>query len=100
QDRFAVPAAMAVPVPDAVPSLRAVLAANMETALNVVWDGGAAPGDRIAVVGAGVVGCLVAWICARLPGAEVTLVDVNPGRAAVAEALGVRFAGPEGVPEG
>jgi threonine dehydrogenase-like Zn-dependent dehydrogenase len=100
QDRFAVPEAMAVPVPDGVPPARAVLAANMETALNVVWDGRAAPCDRIAVVGAGVVGCLAAWLCARLPGAEVTLVDVNPGRAAVAAALGVRFVLPGAVPEG
>ena len=79
QDRFAAPAAMAVPLPEGVPAGRAVLAANMETALNVVWDAGARPGDRIAVVGAGVVGALVAWLCARLPGAEVTLVDVEPG---------------------
>jgi threonine dehydrogenase-like Zn-dependent dehydrogenase len=100
QDRFAVPEAMAVPVPDGVPPARAVLAANMEPALNVVWDGRAAPCDRIAVVGAGVVGCLAAWLCGRLPGAEVTLVDVNPGRAAVAAARGVRGALPGGVPEG
>jgi len=99
QDRFAAPAAMAIPVPDAVPSRRAALAANMETALNVVWDAGAAPGDRIAVVGAGVVGCLVAWLCARLPGAEVTLVDLNPERAAVAAALGARFVLPGAVPQ-
>ena len=82
QDRFAAPAAMAIPLPEGVPPGRAVLAANMETALNIVWDAGAAPGDRIAVVGAGTVGALVAWLCARLPGAEVTLVDVDPARAA------------------
>jgi threonine dehydrogenase-like Zn-dependent dehydrogenase len=100
QDRFAAPEGMAVPVPEDVPAGRAVLAANMETALNVVWDGAAGPGDRIAVVGGGVVGCLAAWLCARLPGAEVTLVDVNPGRAALAEGLGARFAVPEAAPEG
>lgn len=100
QDRFAVSETMVVAVPAGVPSKRAVLAANMETALNVVWDGGAAPGDRIAVVGGGVVGALVAWLCGRLPGAEVTLVDVNPARAAVAAALGVAFARPEAAPEG
>ena len=71
----------------------------METALNIVWDAGAAPGDRIAVVGAGVVGALAAWLCARLPGAEVTLVDVNPDRAALAAALGCGFAAPEAAPE-
>ena len=98
QDRFVAPAAMAVPLPPGVPAGRAVLAANMETALNVVWDAGVAPGDRVAVIGAGVVGALVGWLCARLPGAEVTLVDVNPARAAVAAALGCGFAAPEGCP--
>ena len=86
------------PCPEAVPPERAVLAANMETALNVVWDAGAAPGDRIAVVGAGTVGALVAWLCARLPGADVTLVDTNPARAALAAALGCAFAAPEAAP--
>jgi hypothetical protein len=100
QEEFALPAAMALPVPEAVPPGRAVLAANMETALNVVWDGGAGPGDRIAVVGAGVVGALAAWLCARMPGTEVTLVDVNPARAALAAALGCGFALPGSAPEG
>jgi threonine dehydrogenase-like Zn-dependent dehydrogenase len=100
QDRFAAPAAMCVPLPDGLEPRRAVLAANMETALNVVWDSGAGPCDRIAVVGAGVVGALVAWLAGRMPGAEVTLVDVNPDRAALAAALGVGFAGPSAAPEG
>ena len=99
QDRFAAPAAMAVPLPEGVPPGRAVLAANMETALNIVWDAGAVACDRIAVVGGGVVGALAGWLCARLPGAEVTLVDVNPGRAALAAALGCGFAVPEAAPE-
>ncbi len=100
QDRFAAPAAACLPLPEGVPPGRAVLAANMETALNVVWDAGAAPADRIAIVGAGVVGALAGWLCARLPGAEVTLVDVNPARAALAAALGCRFAAPASAPEG
>ena len=98
QDRFAAPAEMAVPLPKGVPAGRAVLAANMETALNIVWDAGAVPCDRIVVVGAGVVGALAAWLCARLPGAEVTLVDVNPARAALAKALGCGFAAPDEAP--
>ena len=57
-----------VPVPDNVPPQRAVLAANMETALNAVWDGAPGPADRIAVVGAGVVGALVAYLCAATAG--------------------------------
>ena len=99
QDLFAAPAAMAVPLPEGLPAGRAVLAANMETALNILWDSGASAGDRIAVVGAGTVGALAAWLCARLPGTDVTLVDVNPERASLAAALGCRFALPEAAPE-
>jgi hypothetical protein len=98
QNVFAAPAEMVVPLPRGVPPSRAVLAANMETALNVVWDAGALPCDRVAVVGAGVVGALVAWLCARLPGSQVTLVDIDPARSAVAAALGCDFALPEASP--
>jgi threonine dehydrogenase-like Zn-dependent dehydrogenase len=98
QDRFAAPARMAVPLPPRVPAGRAVLAANLETALNIVWDAGALPCDRVVVVGAGVVGLLVGWLCARLPGAEVTLVDVNPERARLADTLGCGFAAPDDAP--
>jgi threonine dehydrogenase-like Zn-dependent dehydrogenase len=87
-----------VPVPASVPPRRAVLAANMETALNGLWDGGVGPGDRVAVIGAGLVGCLVASLAARIAGTEVTLVDILPERAAVAEALGCRFTVPEDCP--
>ena len=97
QARFACPAEAALPVPDAVPPGRAILAANMETALNVIWDAGAGPGDRITVVGAGVVGALTAWLAARLPGAEVTLVDIDADKAALAGALGCAFAPPDAV---
>ena len=82
-------------LPEAVPPQRAVLAANMETALNAVWDTAAGPADHIAIVGAGAVGSLVAFLCARLAGAEVTLVDINESRAELAQKLGVRFATPE-----
>jgi NADPH:quinone reductase-like Zn-dependent oxidoreductase len=95
QTLFTLPAVSVVPVPQSVPLARAVLTANMETALNAVWDGAPGPADRIAVVGAGVVGALVAYLCARLPGAEVTLIDVNPARAALARSFGIGFALPE-----
>lgn len=85
-------------LPAGVTAERAVLAANMETALNAVWDAAPGPGDRIAVVGGGVVGCLVAYLCGHLPGASVTLVDINPERAAIANQLGVAFALPESAP--
>ena len=83
-----------VALPEDVPPLRAVLAANMETALNGVWDAAPGPADRIAVVGAGVVGSLVAYLCGRIPGTDVTLVDINASRAELAGRLGVGFAEP------
>jgi threonine dehydrogenase-like Zn-dependent dehydrogenase len=99
QDSFVAPVAMLVPVPETVPARRATLAANMETALNAHWDAATGPGDRIVVVGAGIVGLLVAHLAARLPGSEVTLVDVNAGRRELAEALGCRFALPDAAPQ-
>jgi hypothetical protein len=94
QTVFNVAAGAVVELPDTLPPRRAVLAANMETALNAVWDAAPAPSDRIAVVGAGVVGSLVAYLCGHLPGAEITLVDINPRRAELAAAFGVGFAEP------
>lgn len=94
QDRFVLPREAAVPVPDAVPDARAVLAANMETAVNALWDAPPRVGDRIAVVGGGVVGCFVAALAARHPAVRVELVDLNPRRKAVADALGIGFALP------
>ena len=94
QTRFVIPASAVHPVPDGVPPRRAVLAANLETAINAVWDGALGPGSRVAVVGGGAVGCLVAWLAGRIPGCEVELVDVRSARRAVAERLGVGFATP------
>src|SRR5664280_2435662 len=98
QNLFNIPLSAVVALPDGVPPARAVLAANMETALNAVWDAGPGPADRIAIVGAGVVGALVAFLCGRLAGAEVTLVDINPERAEMARKLGVDFAKPDAAP--
>lgn len=97
QTRFVVPIDAVYTLPPTVPSGRAVLAANVETAINGVWDAAIHFADRVVVVGAGVVGSLVAWI-ARRAGANVTLVDINAGRQSVAEALGVAFATPEAAP--
>jgi threonine dehydrogenase-like Zn-dependent dehydrogenase len=99
QDVFQVAAERLSPVPDRVPVRRAILAANMETALNAVWDSGAGPGDRVVVVGAGVVGLLVGFLAARLPDAAVTVVDVDTDRRPLAEALGAGFAVPEAAPQ-
>ena len=91
QDLYCVPAVAVTPIPDAVPAGRAVLAANMETAVNVLWDARPAVGDRIFVIGAGVVGMLVAWLCVQIPGACVTVIDTNPMRESIAKELGVPF---------
>lgn len=98
QTRFVLPSVMAVPLPANVPPARAVLGANMETALNVVWDAAIAPGDRVAVVGAGVVGLLVGWLAAGMPGTDTTVADTRPGRAPAARALGIDFVEPDTLP--
>jgi 2-desacetyl-2-hydroxyethyl bacteriochlorophyllide A dehydrogenase len=98
QSHFVVPASAVHVLPDDVPAGRGVLAANMETALNGVWDAGIQPGDRVVVVGGGTIGSLVAWLAGQIPGTEVCLVDVNPARARVAEAFGIGFALPAAAP--
>jgi len=98
QDIFLAPAAMCVPVPDAVTDRRAVLGANMETALNILWDAQPLPGERALVIGAGVVGLLVAYLLARIPAMAVTIIDPDASRRGVAEALGITFASPEAAP--
>jgi 2-desacetyl-2-hydroxyethyl bacteriochlorophyllide A dehydrogenase len=95
QTRYVIPAEAALPVPEAVPSGRAVLAANLETALNGLWDAQLQPGTRVAVVGAGTIGSLVAWLAGQMPGCATELVDVNASRGAIADALGVGFATPD-----
>jgi threonine dehydrogenase-like Zn-dependent dehydrogenase len=97
QTRYVVPASAVHVIPDDVPPQRAVLAANLETAINGLWDANPHIGDRITVVGAGTVGSMVAWLAGRVHGCDVELVDLNPRRAAVASALGVRFSHPEGL---
>lgn len=96
QTRFVVPAAAVHPLPEGVPAGRAVLAANLEAAINGVWDAPPRVGDRVAVVGAGTLGCLVAWLAAGVPGCRVELIDIDRGKAAVAAALGVGFSAPDG----
>ena len=91
QDRYVVPASACTPIPDAVPTERAILTAQVETVINATWDAGIAVGDRVAVIGLGVIGALVAWLAARIPGVRVTAFDRNPHRAPIAEAVGARF---------
>jgi len=98
QDRFVAPAAMCLPVPLGVPDHRAVLAANMETAVNVLWDARPLVGERALVVGAGVVGLLAALLLATTLGVDLWVCDIDPSRAALAGALGLRFCAPEEAP--
>ena len=83
-----------------MPPARAVLAGTVETAVNALWDAAPLVGDRVAVVGAGMVGCCVARLLSRFPAVQVTLVDVDPARADVAAALGVDFALPDEAADG
>ncbi|MBM3516016.1 MAG: zinc-binding alcohol dehydrogenase [Alphaproteobacteria bacterium] len=98
QSVCAVASASAHPIPDGVPSRRATLAANAETALNVIWDARVGPGDRMLIVGGGVLGLLIARIAAQIPGTLVTVCDTDAGRAAIAERMGARFALPATAP--
>ena len=98
QDLYRVPARAVSVLPDGLPPERAVLGANMETALNAVWDGGPSVGDRIVVIGGGVVGLLVAWLCQQIPAVRVSLVDIDPSREDVARGLGLEFS--DGAPAG
>ena len=95
QDRYLAPADLLLPLPEGLPARRAVLGANMETAVNALWDSGLCLGDQVAVVGGGVVGCLVARLAATLAGTAVWLIDANPAKAAVATALDLPFLAPQ-----
>ncbi|MEU8686240.1 zinc-binding alcohol dehydrogenase [Streptomyces sp. NPDC048611] len=95
QTHYVVPVSAVTPVPDSVPASRAVLAGTVETAVNALWDAAPLVGDRIAVIGAGMVGCSVAAVLARYPAVRVQLVDADPAREATARALGVDFALPQ-----
>lgn len=95
QDFFRLPPSQLEILPTTIPAQRAVLAANMETAVNIVWDSGATIGDRICVIGGGVVGALVAYLLAKIPGVEITLIDINPAREELSKQLGFGFSAPD-----
>lgn len=100
QTAYVVPARAVVPVPDDVPPVRAVLAGTVETAVNALWDAAPLVGDRVTVVGAGMVGCCVARLLARFPGVEVTVVDTDPAKAEVVQGLGASFESPSEAADG
>lgn len=98
QTRFNAPLPMLAPLPEGLPARRAVLTANMETALNGIWDSGVGPGARVMVVGGGVVGLMLCAILSRIAGVETTLVDTDPQRAALAADFGISFSKPLDAP--
>lgn len=98
EEAFCAPLSALHLLPDGLPPKRATLAANMETSLNALWDSGAGACDRIVIVGGGIVGLLSASLAARLPGAQVTVVDLDDRRRAMAERLGAAFVGPADAP--
>ncbi|MEO0790956.1 MAG: zinc-binding alcohol dehydrogenase [Pseudomonadota bacterium] len=98
QDFFVAPASTITLVPPGLSPKRATLAANMETAINAHWDAQTAVGDRIIVIGAGIVGLLTAYVASRIPGTEVTLVDVNPAQRTLAQKLDIPFSSPAEMP--
>ncbi|MCJ8139989.1 zinc-dependent alcohol dehydrogenase [Falsirhodobacter halotolerans] len=95
QDVFQVPSTDLIALPGDLPPDRAVLAANMETALNIVWDAGVMPGDRVNVFGAGVVGLLVAHLVGQVPGVDLRVVEIDSTRGRVLEALGLTGGSPQ-----
>lgn len=100
QTAYVVPVQAVVPVPDDVPPRRAVLAGTVETAVNALWDAAPLVGDRVTVVGAGMVGCCVARLLTQIPGVEITVVDVDPAKAEVVTGLGAAFASPAEAADG
>lgn len=100
QSRCILPAADVTPLPASLPPRRATLAANMETALNALWDGGVGPGDRVAIIGAGILGGLLAGLCSAIPGVEITLIDVQKSRRSLADHMNVSFVTPDFAPSG
>jgi NADPH:quinone reductase-like Zn-dependent oxidoreductase len=99
QSAFVVPADAVIPVPRGVPARRALLAGAVETAVNVLWDAGPLIGDRVTIVGAGMIGCCIARLIRGIPELDVVLVDVDTSRRKVVDRLGVRFAEPSEAPE-
>lgn len=95
QTRYRVAADAVYPIPTQVPAERAILAAQMETAVNALWDAKPLLGERVSVVGGGTLGFLCAWLTSRIPGCDVELIDTNPRRASTASALGLTFSAPE-----
>lgn len=95
QDRYVVPVTALTALPDDVPDRRAVLLGTLETAVNALWDGRPLLGDRVAVVGAGMVGACVTALLARMPLGRLEVVEPDEGRGRTAASFGARWVRPE-----
>ncbi|WP_298982402.1 zinc-dependent alcohol dehydrogenase [Caldilinea sp.] len=89
---FVASTAQILPVPDDLTPHRAALLPNMETAVNLVMDGQPGIGERVAVIGLGVVGLLTIALLARFPLERLLAVDPLPQRRGLATALGAHAA--------
>lgn len=98
QSVFVVPEDAVAVVPDAIPARRAVLAGAVETAVNVLWDAAPLVGDRISVIGAGMIGCAVARLAQNVPGVDLAVVDIDGSKSSVCAALGVAYVHPDDAP--
>jgi 2-desacetyl-2-hydroxyethyl bacteriochlorophyllide A dehydrogenase len=88
QSHFAVSAAALVPVPDRVADEDAVFLASMETAVNLVMDGRPLVGERVMLLGQGVVGLLTTALLARFPLETLAALERWPLRRQAALDLG------------
>ena len=88
QDYCRVQASELTVLPGEVPPLRATLASNLETALNSIWDSGVSVGDRVLVVGFGIIGSLTARLLQSIAGVEVWVYDLDAQRSELASASG------------
>lgn len=78
-------------VPDGLPAQAAVFLPNMETAVNLVQDGRPLIGERVVVLGQGIVGLLLTALLARHPLGSLVAVEGRPERQELARRLGANM---------
>ncbi|MDR6688949.1 threonine dehydrogenase-like Zn-dependent dehydrogenase [Arthrobacter sp. 1088] len=95
QDFYVVPTSQLTAIPEGVPARRAVLTGIVEVAINALWEAGPRLGDRVAVVGGGLVGGVLATILRKYPLGRLQLVDADADKRSLAEKLNIDFALPD-----
>ncbi|MFI9844341.1 zinc-binding dehydrogenase [Nonomuraea sp. NPDC051941] len=100
QQRWIVPAATLVRLPDSLPLDHAALVEPTAVAVHDVNRARVRDGERVVVVGGGPIGILIALV-ARATGAEVRVVELSGHRRILAQKLGLTAWNPaaEDVPE-